>query len=291
MKIPYFKIYLWLILISGLVIIGIETYDYFSKKGTDTKYIEPGVTDDIELDDVDIDTPDKPLIEDEDTTTKTETKTDTSTSKTTTTTSANWWEYPKTILPVTKSGNDLLVLVNKTYKLPSSYSPSDLVDVKGSKIRTKNNGTYLVRNIIISDLKKMNKAAIAEGVDLSVASAYRSYSTQKSTYNYWVSYNDGCVSCADKISARAGHSQHQLGTAIDFSTSSIHDAVGSSFTNTKAELWLKSNAYKYGFVISYPKNKETITGYSYESWHYRYIGVVNALNMHNEGVILELFLK
>ena len=181
--------------------------------------------------------------------------------------------------------------MNKKYKLLSTYTPSDLVDVKQSKIRTKNNGAYYVRSVIISDLKKMNKAAIALGIDLSVVSAYRSYSTQKSTYNYWVSYNDGCVSCADKISARAGHSQHQLGTAIDFSTKDIHDVLGSSFTNTKAEVWLRNNAYKYGFVISYPKGSEKITGYSYESWHYRYIGIANALEMHNENIILELFLR
>jgi D-alanyl-D-alanine carboxypeptidase len=213
------------------------------------------------------------------------------TTTSTTTSNANWWEYPKTILPATKSGNDLLVLVNKKYKLTSTYSPTDLVDVKQSKIRTKNNGTYYVRSVIISNLKQMNKAAIKDGVDLSVVSAYRSYSTQKSTYNYWVSYNDGCVSCADKISARAGHSQHQLGTAIDFSTKTIGDALGDNFTNTKAEVWLRNNAYKYGFVISYPKGSEKITGYSYESWHYRYIGVGSALEMKNGNAILELYLR
>lgn len=206
-------------------------------------------------------------------------------------TSTNWWEYPDKIYKTKRNGDDLLVLVNKAYKLSSSYEPNDLVDAKTSGIRTKGNGTYYVRQILISDLKKLNKAAKNENVDLSVISAYRSYSTQASTYQYWVNYNGGCVSCADQISARAGHSQHQLATAIDFSTNEIGDALGSSFNNTRASGWLQKNAYKYGFVLSYPKGYEKITGYSYESWHYRYIGVDNAKEMKNGGMILEKYLQ
>ena len=203
----------------------------------------------------------------------------------------NWWEYPSKIYTVTKSGNDLLVLVNKQYKLPSSYDPSDLVLVEKSGIRVKAKGTYYVRKIVINDLKELSNAAKADGIDISVISAYRSYATQQSTYNYWVKYNSGCVSCADKISARPGHSQHQLGTAIDFGTKENGDVVGSSFDSTKAAKWLLDNGWKFGFVISYPKGKESITGYNYESWHYRYIGKDNAKMMRDSGLILEEFLK
>lgn len=203
----------------------------------------------------------------------------------------NWWEYPKNIKTTTRSGNDYLVLVNKSYKLPSSYSPKDLVSVKSSGIRTKGNSTYYVRDDLISSLTDLVVDSKKDGIDISILSAYRSYSQQVNTYNYWVKYNKGCVSCADKISARPGHSQHQLGTAVDFGTKENGDVVGDSFTNTKAELWLRSNAWKYGFVISYPKDYEKTTGYSYESWHYRFIGIDNAKEMRNSGMILENWLQ
>lgn len=222
---------------------------------------------------------------------KTEFPTPSKTPTNETTQTKNWWEYPTKIYTTQRSGNDLLVLVNKQYKLPSTYTPSDLIDAKTAGIRTKNNGSYYVRSVLKNSLKALNNAAKEDGIDISVISAYRSYSTQAGTYQYWVSYNDGCVSCADKVSARPGHSQHQLGTAIDFSTNQIGDRLGAEFTNTKAEKWLRSNAYKYGFVISYPSGYETETGYSYESWHYRYIGQENALEMKNSGDILELYLR
>ncbi len=205
--------------------------------------------------------------------------------------SGNWWDYPSKMYPTTKSGNDLLVLVNKKYYLVSSYAPSDLVNVTTSGIRVKSGGSYYVRNILINDLKALNDQAKSQGVDLSVISAYRSYSQQVSTYNYWVSYNGGNTNAADQVSARAGHSQHQLGTAVDFSTKDIGDAIGDSFTNTKAEKWLRNNAWKYGFALAYPSGYESTTGYAHESWHFRYIGVSNATQWHTSGKILELWLR
>jgi LAS superfamily LD-carboxypeptidase LdcB len=203
----------------------------------------------------------------------------------------NWWDYPSQILPATRSGNDLLVLVNKKYKLPSSYAPSDLVSAGGAGIRLKGNGNYQVRTILIDNLKALNDAAKAEIVDLSVVSAYRSYSTQASTYQYWVNYNGGNTDAADTISARPGHSQHQLGTAVDFSSNEIGDRLGEEFNNTNASKWLAANGWKYGFVIGYPKGHEVTTGYSYESWHYRYIGKENAAQWRSSGKILEVWLR
>ena len=203
--------------------------------------------------------------------------------------SIRWWEYPDTIYPTKRNGDDLLVLVNKQYKLPSSYAPKDLVKASKSGIRRGEN--YYLRNIVIPDLTRMITDAKLEGVDLSIVSGYRSYQTQIDTYNYWLRMNNGNTSLVDTFSARAGHSQHQLGTAIDFSTNEIRDKLGDEFSNTKASKWLSQNAYKYGFVISYPKGYENITGYKHESWHYRYIGVENAQNMINLGKILELYLR
>jgi D-alanyl-D-alanine carboxypeptidase len=213
----------------------------------------------------------------------------TSSPSSTPSTTTNWWSYPSDIKQTTRDGNDLLVLVNKEYKLPSTYAPSDLVKVGEDVIRRGSN--YYLRSILINDLRDMVDEANSQGIDLSVVSAYRSYSTQVNTYNYWVSYYGGCVDCADKISARAGHSQHQLGTTLDFSSSEVTDKLGSVFKDTKASAWLVNNAYRYGFVISYPLGYESTTGYSYESWHYRYIGKSNALEQHNSGMILEMYLR
>ncbi len=207
----------------------------------------------------------------------------------TTSSNSNWWEYPDDIKQTTRDGDDLLVLVNKEYKLPSSYTPNDLVKVGEDVIRR--GSSYYLRSIVIDDLENLVNDAKNEGIDLSIVSGYRSYSTQANTYQYWINYNNGCVSCADRISARAGHSQHQLGTTLDFSSSEINDKLGSQFDNTKASNWLKENTYKYGFVIGYPKGYESVTGYSYESWHYRYIGKENALEMKNSGKILETYLR
>jgi D-alanyl-D-alanine carboxypeptidase len=203
--------------------------------------------------------------------------------------SSGWWTYPSDIKGTTRSGDDLLVLVNKEYQLPSTYAPSDLVSASLSGLRKGE--SYLLRNILINDLKELVSAATTDGIDLSIRSGYRSYSTQVSTYNYWLSFNGGNVASADKISARAGHSQHQLGTAVDFSSSEIQDGLGGVFSSTQASVWLANNAWKYGFVISYPSGYESVTGYSYESWHYRYIGKVNAQEMNSKGMILELYLR
>lgn len=201
-----------------------------------------------------------------------------------------WWGYPADILPCTRSGDDLLVLVNKQYQLPSTYAPSDLVSINNSGIRTTKSGLY-VRSIVIGDLTEMVQAASSVGIDIAALSAYRTYATQQSTYNYWVAYNGGNTDAADQVSARAGHSQHQLGTAIDFTTNEIGDQLGSQFGGTAAANWLASNAWKYGFVLAFPAGWESTTGFSYEAWHFRYIGKGNASEWHKSGQILELWLR
>ena len=204
-------------------------------------------------------------------------------------TTKNWWEYPDEIFPTKRSGDDLLVLVNKQYKLSSTYAPKDLVKASISGIRRGEN--YYLRNILINNLKRMVTDIKSAGIDISIVSAYRSYQTQVNTYNYWLSKNDNDVAYVDTFSARPGHSQHQLGTVIDFSSSEIGDRLGDEFANTKASKWLIENSYKYGFVISFLKGYETVTGYKFESWHYRYIGVEYAQEMINKGEILELYLR
>lgn len=204
--------------------------------------------------------------------------------------SAACYAYPPQILPATKSGDDLLVLVNKTYQLPSTYQPADLVNISTTGIRVTRSDLY-IRSIVVEDLTNMVAAIKSKGIDIAALSAYRSYGGQQATYDYWVSYNGGNTALADMVSARAGHSQHQLGTTVDFTTNETGNSLGQAFGNSAAGIWLAENSWKYGFVLAYPKGYECTTGYSYEPWHFRYIGVENATIWKASGKILELWLR
>jgi len=205
--------------------------------------------------------------------------------------SGNWWDYPAQTIHVTKSGDDLLVLVNKTYFLPPEYIPGDLVALDYSNTGgMRVYGGMSARNILIADLMALGQSASSAGIDLAIVSSYRSFYTQESTYNYWVSQVGQTQ--ADMVSARPGHSQHQLGTALDFTTNlGGGDLLWQAFDGTPAANWLAENAWQYGFVQSYPAGWESTTGYSAESWHYRYIGVANAQEWRNSGQILEVWLR
>lgn len=159
--------------------------------------------------------------------------------------------------------SELLILVNKENFLPKNYKPDDLVTLTNEDFLTDKK-SYQLRKILINDLKDMFNQAKKDGIDLKIISAYRSYETQVELYNYWKNLIG--EEKANKVSAKPGFSQHQLGTTIDFNLLKI------SFEETKEGKWLFKNSYKYGFILSYPKGKENITGYSYEPWHYRYVG-------------------
>jgi len=203
---------------------------------------------------------------------------------------SSWSNYPDEILETTRSGNDLLVLVNKKYQLPFTYEPADLVNVSTSGIRVTRSDLY-IRSIVVTHLSSLVSDIEAEGINIAALSVYRSYGGQQATYNYWLSYNGGNVSTTDTICARAGHSQHQLGTTVDFTTSEIGDGLGQHFGDTAAGIWLAENSWEYGFVLAYPSGYESVTGYSYEPWHFRYIGVENASTWKASGQILESWLR
>ena len=157
---------------------------------------------------------------------------------------------------------ELLVLVDKSHPLPADYAPADLVSL-GSYPLSVSRGDLSLRKAIMPDVLALAAAARADGVTLLFSSSYRSYDHQKKVYEHEVKMNG--QQAADRESARPGASQHQLGTAMDFG--SITDA----FSDTKAGRWLAAHAEEYGFSLSYPKGFENVTGYRYESWHYRYI--------------------
>lgn len=154
-----------------------------------------------------------------------------------------------------------ILIANKTYSLSSKYAPGGL---------TKETNVAF---------EKMKKDALKEGIHLKIISGYRSYSHQQTLYNNYVK-RDG-KKAADRYSARPGYSEHQTGLAFDV------NSLEQSFGNTKEGKWLSDNCYKYGFVLRYPKGKETITGYMYEPWHFRYIGE-EAKSLYNNGNWLTL---
>jgi zinc D-Ala-D-Ala carboxypeptidase len=178
-------------------------------------------------------------------------------------------------------------MVDWNYRLPTTYKPPNLVSVARAGLT----GFGSVRAELIPDLRAMAAAARAAGARLAVESAYRSYATQVSTFNSWVARLG--YSRAILGSARPGHSEHQLGTALDFKSYGGGDPwafAGYDWGATKAGRWLMQNAWKYGFVLSYPKGMKPQVCYGYEPWHYRYFGRTVAAAMHSSGLAPRVWL-
>jgi D-alanyl-D-alanine carboxypeptidase len=176
-------------------------------------------------------------------------------------------------------------LLDTTYKLRSTYAPPYLVPTSRAGI----SGGGYVRSLVIPNLRAMTAAAKAAGASIRVRSAYRSYARQVGTFSYWV----GRVgyTAALKVSARAGHSEHQLGTTIDFgSASGAVPWAYSDWATSKAGAWMKANAWQFGFVMSYPKGQSASSCYSYEPWHYRYWGLTRAKLIHDSGLVPRIWL-
>ncbi|MBQ2758231.1 MAG: M15 family metallopeptidase [Clostridia bacterium] len=180
-----------------------------------------------------------------------------------------------TILGTSSKGYDIIevngltyingiLVVNKTYSVPAGYNPGAL--------------TAECKNAF----REMQSAADELGLSLTVCSGFRSYETQKNLYNKYCE-KDG-KALADTYSARPGHSEHQTGLAIDV------NSVKQSFKDTPEGKWLKENCHKYGFILRYPEDKQSVTGYSYEPWHIRYVGKTAAKDIYESGLCLEEYL-
>src|SRR5690606_37608630 len=120
------------------------------------------------------------------------------------------------------------------------------------------------------------------GKEMQIQSAYRSYGVQVNVYNGWV--NQLGQAGADLTSARPGHSEHQTGLAVDISSVPAVCALDQCFADTPEGKWLAAHAHKWGFVLRYPNGKTSVTGYEFEPWHYRYVGVDLATAMHETGI-------
>lgn len=169
-----------------------------------------------------------------------------------------------------------LILVNKFYHLKNGYEPNDLT-ILSAKYNKGSNSS--MRKEAAEAFMKMSDAALLDNIIIKNASAYRSYEYQVNLYNKYVK-RDG-KDQADIYSARPGYSEHQTGLCTDI------NIIDSSFDNTNEAKWLKENAYKYGFILRFPKDKEDITGYKYESWHYRYVGKKAAKIIKDDNITLE----
>ncbi len=185
-----------------------------------------------------------------------------------------------------ESCDDMRVLVDRSHRLPREYVPEDLVSLQSYGVPTLGSAEMLLRREAAERLKRLVADAAADGEELVVASAYRSYVDQRVSYRRLRSIYG---SEADLMSARPGHSQHQLGTAVDFTNAAAGYEVWQAFGHTSAFLWLKERAPDYGFVLAYPRGGK-VSGYRWEPWHYRYVGVKNAERLKESGLPLQQFL-
>lgn len=177
---------------------------------------------------------------------------------------------------VTGSPDALLVLCNKNFRLPEWYEPESLRRIRGTSLKMTDEAAAAFEAM---------KDALREEMRLSLTavSAYRAYTYQKSLYNRYVA-RDG-VEIVDTYSARAGHSEHQTGQAVDILHRSSSGSLRSAnFQNTEQYAWMLENAHHFGFILRYPEGHESVTGYRFEPWHWRYIGSEDATRMHQAGI-------
>lgn len=178
-------------------------------------------------------------------------------------------------------------LLDTIYKLPRGYVPPRLVSTANAGL----NGKHKVRPKLIDDLRALARAARNAGAAIRITSGYRSYREQKALYRAEVRRFG--VEVARTQVARPGHSEHQLGTTIDVGSASSTKSAWKYddwAAQTAAGAWMRDNAWRYGFVMTYPKGKKSVTCYMYEPWHYRYVGRGMAAEVRASGLTLREYL-
>lgn len=191
-------------------------------------------------------------------------------------------QFDKTKYSITESAS-IWVVVNKKNQLnPKDYVPVDLA-VPNVRLRLAASEQQMkFSKKATLDLEAMFAAAKNEGIELVFGSGYRNYALQKQFYDSYVA-QDG-VAEADRYSARPGHSEHQTGLAVDFTRTDGKCHLEECFEDTPEGKWVAENAYKYGFIMRYLADKEAVTGYQYEPWHFRYIGKELAAEMKKQNI-------
>jgi zinc D-Ala-D-Ala carboxypeptidase len=189
---------------------------------------------------------------------------------------------------VIQNPTNIMALVNQHFGLPSTYAPKDLVRPKvlfsfGNQEIEK---SYL-RKDAAAALEKMFAEAKKQNIELYAVSGYRSYARQAELFQAEI--NQVGKEKAVQAVAVPGTSEHQTGLAIDISSKSVNFVLTEKFGETPEGKWLANHAHKFGFILRYPKDKESITGYQYEPWHFRYVGVEAAKVMYEKNLTLEEF--
>lgn len=185
-------------------------------------------------------------------------------------------------IKIIENPDDTLVLVNKNNQLLSSYIPNNLESIS---LKYANKDKYLQKEAKMA-FEKLSEDASKLGYRIVAVSAYRDYNYQNELFNYYV--KEKGLEYALECSAKPGHSEHQTGLALDVEGSNKDYDF---FENSKEFTWMKNNAYKYGFILRYPKGKENITGFKYEPWHYRYVGKDAAKYIYENDLTLEEYFK
>jgi len=194
---------------------------------------------------------------------------------------------PKQKNDVVDNSTSIQVVVNKQRQLPEGYTPPNLTVPDVPFYFDEFHQKKQMRQEAATALENLFQAANQEEFDLVAASGYRSYARQKSIYQSNVDAYGREE--ANKFSAQPGHSEHQTGLAMDVTIAELGFKLVQDFGQTPEGEWLEENAYKYGFIIRYPKGKKDITGYSYEPWHLRFVGKEDAKEIHQASKTLEEF--
>ena len=187
--------------------------------------------------------------------------------------------------PVSIVDDNVLLLVNKTHPLSSDYKAGDMVKVDRIVSGVGTDETHQMRALAAEHLNEMFDAAKEDGYDIRLRTGYRSYSYQKQLFDSYAA-NHG-REAANRYSALPGESEHQSGWCCDVG---LEGVSLSGFTGTPEAQWIVDHAHEYGFILRYPEEKEDITGYIYESWHIRYVGVEAATEIHERNITLEEYL-
>jgi zinc D-Ala-D-Ala carboxypeptidase len=191
-------------------------------------------------------------------------------------------------LPAPPAVDPVLTVLDRSYALDAGYAPSDLVAASAAGL-SGTSGTKLVRAVVVDDLAALVAASRAAGVELGIESAYRSYASQAATLEIWTARLGPAA--AFLRTARPGHSEHQLGTAIDFTSPGWSGRVGDWATESTEGAWMAEHAWEYGFVMSYPSGAQVESCFAYEPWHYRWIGHEAAAEHRGAGLGLREFLE
>ena len=184
--------------------------------------------------------------------------------------------------------NPYMIFVNRDHRVNSDYAPSNLVSFRGG---------YKLNSTCSAALNKLVKAGENAGYSYTLYSGYRTYSSQHNKYynkiEYWKNqgYSEAkAIELTDQYYAPPGASEHHTGLAADVCIPSIvnkYACLHENYDQTEEFRWFSANAHKYGFILRYPKGGESITGYNYEPWHYRFVGVAIATDIYNRGITME----